>query len=146
MAVKKYRLQNEPPHAIKFLPFTNLGKKLRLKYRVPITALIFAFIAASFVPTWYCAFWLAHGLGIRDHVPLKGQPHMYLWLGLFVSVFVASIMVFYLASFIFMAAFLKWYCGWTSDRIRKLIFDSDVPKHWFKDEDTTQQMAGANRR
>lgn len=115
-----------------FLPLTNLGKKLRPKYRLPITALIFAFLVASLVSTGLFAFWLADALGIKNHVPLKGQPHEFLFEFLLLGVFIFFVVLFYLASFGVLAAVLRWFYGWPPERIRELIMESRIPPHWLK--------------
>jgi hypothetical protein len=117
---------------MKFLPLTNLGRKLRPKYRVPIVALIFTFLAGSLVPSIWFAVWLAHSLGIRDHAPLNTQPNGNLWCALFLGFFAVSAVVSYLASFAFMAAVLRWRYDWSRDQIRELILESRVPPHWFR--------------
>lgn len=117
---------------MKLLPLTNLGRKLRPKYRSPITACIFAFIITSFAPTIWFALWLAHSLGLKADAPLNQQPDGVLWTMLFLGFAGASMIVFYLASFIFMAVVLRISYGWTWDRIRELMLESRIPTHWFE--------------
>jgi hypothetical protein len=119
----------------RFLPFTNLGSKLRPKYRIPITILIYVFTMASLVPTGFFAIWLAHTLNLRDDVSLRGQPHAILWAMLVISFSIVSLMVFYLASFVVIAMALRFFFGWSPNRIRELIFQSSIPPSWFKDND-----------
>jgi hypothetical protein len=123
-----------------FLPFTNIGgkynpdpkKRLRMKYRGPIMALIVFCISASLIPTGFFAFWLAHALGIRDHVPVKDQQNGFLWMVLFLGFGIAAMVAAYLASFALMAVALRWFCGWTPSRIRELILESRIPPHWLQ--------------
>jgi|HubBroStandDraft_6_1064221.scaffolds.fasta_scaffold373338_2 hypothetical protein len=119
---------------MKFLPFTNLGRKLRPEYRSPLTALIFIFILAAFGVTIWFAFWLARDLGIRDDLPLKIQPDADLWGFLLLGFFITAMLTFYLASFAVMAVVLKLFYRWPSDKIRELIFESRIPPHWFNDQ------------
>ena len=121
---------------MKFLPLTNIGRRLRLKYRVPISALVLASILASLVVIRWFAYWLANVLGIQMDAPSNEQPHVFLYGGLLMGFAATTMCVFYLASFIFIAVVLRLFCGWTAIQIREFIFESRVPLHWFKDEDS----------
>ena len=117
---------------MKFLPLTDLGKRLRPKYCWPISALIMAGIVGSFIPSGLFAVWLAHTLHLRNHGPALAQENGGLWFFLFVAFMLTSLIVGYLGSFVVLAAILCWFYGWTPVRLRELIFESRVPPHWFK--------------
>ena len=89
---------------------------------------------ASLVPTTFFAIWLAHTLGLQDNTPLKGQPHAILWAMLFLGFLIVSLLVFYLASFVVIAVVLRLFFGWSANRIHELIFQSNIPPGWFKDD------------
>lgn len=118
------------------LPLTNLGHKLRAKYRVPITLLILACLAASWVPTILFAFWLARLMQIPAGVPVKDLPDGPLWATLFLVFAVGSMMVGYLSGFIVLAAVLRWRAGWSTERIRRLMLHSEIPTRWLKSHET----------
>lgn len=125
---------------MRFLPLTNLGRRLRPKYRLPIYALIFVFVVGSFALSGWFAFWLARKLEIRDGMPVMAQRNGGLWSCLSFAFFIIAVILSYLLSFVFLAAGLKWRYGWTSQRIRGLIFESRIPAHWLDDGTSTYDI------
>jgi hypothetical protein len=116
----------------KFLPLTDLGKSLSVKYRILVTVNVLWFIAVSLFVSWFLLSWIGHVLGIDMHAPANTQPHDQLFNVFILTTFVTSMIIFYLMSFVFMALVLRYNCKWDTDRIYKLIFNSEIPEHWLK--------------
>jgi len=114
------------------LPFTDLGKQLRPRYRRPISILLLSCTFASFIPTFLFAFWLAKVLGIPMHGAVKDQPNGPLWIALFLAFFVVAMLCGYLAGFHLLAVILKRRHGWSDDKIHRLMYDCEIPPHWLK--------------
>jgi hypothetical protein len=124
----------------KFLPLTELGFSLSAKYRIPLMVNVLCFIAFSLFFSWFLIFWLGHVLGIDMHAPANTQPHDRFFGILMMTTFISSLIFFYFFSFVFMALVLRYKFNWEKGRIYKLIFNSEIPKHWLKNKEPNQAL------
>lgn len=99
---------------------------------MPITLLILTCYAALAVPTILFGVWLARLMHIPAGAPVKDLPNGTLWTTLFLVFAIGSMIVGYLGSFVVLAAVLRWRAGWSAERIRRLMFHSEIPPHWLK--------------
>ena len=114
-----------------FLPLTNRGRSLRPEYRWPITGLTVGCTLSSFVPSGLFAWWLARVLHLHFQArPAPIQENEGLWFFLVFTFFFVSLILGYLGSFVVLAGILRWFHGWSTERLRALIFDEDIPRHW----------------
>jgi hypothetical protein len=114
------------------LPFTDLGKKLKWRYRFPITVLLLSCIYASFVPTFLFAIWLARFLGIPWHGAVKNPSKETIFAILSLGFMSVAALSAYLAGFYILSWILKRRYGWSDDKIHKMMHDCEIPSHWLK--------------
>ena len=114
------------------LPFTDLGKQLRPRYRLPITILLFSCTFASFIPTILFCVLLCHLFDLPLNAPIKDLPGGPLVAVLTVVFMIAAMWTGYLASFHLLAVILKRRHGWSDDKIHSLMYDCEIPPHWLK--------------
>ena len=74
---------------------------------------------------------LATALHLPMDKPMREQSHGWLWFFLFMASIPLSMVPSYLGSFLLLAGMLRWVYGWTPARIRKLMFESEIPPHWL---------------
>ena len=127
-----------PPERIptkRFLSVTNLDKKLKPKYQLAITGFAIGAIVLSIIPTTLFAYASASLFGIPLHAAVIDQPKGPLWIALFLLFMGASVFVgACYGSLVLLAAVLRWFYGWSGSQIRELIFESQIPSHWLKEE------------
>jgi hypothetical protein len=87
---------------------------------------------STLIPICIFAFWLGRTLGVNLDKPVNGQPNGDIWLVAFLASMVCGLIIGYIASFVVMAAVLRWRYNWSSARIKELMFESNIPNHWFK--------------
>ena len=88
---------------------------------------------ASFIPLIAFAPWLEAALGMPANGSIRSHPNGMLWISVFLSVMVCSMVLGYAVGWVTNAAIARFVFGWPVENIRAVYLHSDIPFHWLKD-------------
>ena len=112
---------------------TVLPQSLRVKYQLAIGIIPIGLMFTSLLPLWQFAGWLETSFGIPANSPIKEHPNGGAWIAVFLSTFVALMVLGYAIGWVVNAAISRYVLGWSTEKVRAVYLHSDVPVHWMRD-------------
>jgi hypothetical protein len=110
------QMRNKPKHALAILPM----------------GLMFI----SFAPLWLFSAWLGVVLGIPDNVPVKEQPHGFLYACIVLVAMVLFMLGGYLLGWVLNALAMRIFFKWPKEQVSRVFLYSEIPPSWLKDNNS----------
>lgn len=120
---------------------TVLPQSMRVKYQLAIAVLPLGLMFAAFLPLWQLGIWLESHLGIPVNSPIKEHPNGGAWIAVFLFAMVALMILGYAVGWVINAAVSKYVFSWSTEKVRAVYLQSEVPAHWLKDGTSASQNA-----
>jgi hypothetical protein len=111
---------------------TALPPLMRPRYQIALALAPIGLMFASFVPSFFFAFWLESALGIPHNSAVRAHPNGPVWITIFLVVMVVFMIFGYALGWLVNQAFSKAVLGWPSEKVHAVYRLSEVPSHWLK--------------
>jgi hypothetical protein len=118
-----------------------LPQSMRVKYQLAIGVLPIGLMFAALLPLWQLGSWLESHLGIPMNRPFKEHPNGGQWIAIFLFAMVALMILGYAVGWVMNAAISRYILGWSTEKVRAVYLQSQVPAHWLKEVAAASQDA-----
>lgn len=122
---------------------TVLPQSMRVKYQLALGVFPLGLMFASFLPLFRLVPWLEAVSGTPANGPIRDQPNGALWFVAFLAVMVLLMLLGYALGWVINALVARFLFNWSTEKIKSVFLQSDVPPHWLKAGAVVGQSADA---